>query len=133
MSLVCTADGVWCGDRWLESDVVLCASGDNDIPGYMVKAWLKKIEHLGLVVVAVVGVFGVGVEVVVEVVQPGAGVEGVRGEVGVVVVRGEVGVEDVRGEVGVVGVRGEVVVVHEQVRVVGVGRVGEVGLVLGTG
>lgn len=65
--------------------------------------------------VAVVGVFGVGVEVVVEVVQPGAGVEGVR------------------GEVGVVGVRGEVVVVHEQVRVVGVGRVGEVGLVLGTG
>ena len=23
----------------LESDVVLCASGDNDIPGYMVKAW----------------------------------------------------------------------------------------------
>lgn len=133
VSLVCTADGVWCGDRWLESDVVLCASGDNDIPGYMVKAWLKKIEHLGLVVVAVVGVFGVGVEVVVEVVQPGAGVEGVRGEVGVVVVRGEVGVEDVRGEVGVVGVRGEVVVVHEQVRVVGVGRVGEVGLVLGTG
>lgn len=115
VSLVCTADGVWCGDRWLESDVVLCASGDNDIPGYMVKAWLKKIEHLGLVVVAVVGVFGVGVEVVVEVVQPGAGVEGVR------------------GEVGVVGVRGEVVVVHEQVRVVGVGRVGEVGLVLGTG
>ena len=115
VSLVCTADGVWCGDRWLESDVVLCASGDNDIPGYMVKAWLKKIEHLGLVVVAVVGVFGVGVEVVVEVVQPGAGVESVR------------------GEVGVVGVRGEVVVVHEQVRVVGVGRVGEVGLVLGTG
>ena len=32
VSLVCTADGVWCGDRWLESDVVLCASGDNDIP-----------------------------------------------------------------------------------------------------
>ena len=76
---------------------------------------MKKIEHLGLVVVAVVGVFGVGVEVVVEVVQLGAGVEGVR------------------GEVCVEGVRGEVVVVHEQVRVVGVGCVGEVGLVLGTG
>ena len=76
---------------------------------------MKKYEHLGLVVVAVVGVFGVGVEVVVEVIQLGAGVEGVR------------------GEVSVVGVRGEVGVVHEQVRVVGVGRVGEVGLVLGTG
>ena len=47
VSLVCTADGVWCGDRWLESDVVLCASGDNDIPGYMVKAWLKKMSTWG--------------------------------------------------------------------------------------
>ena len=29
--------GVVAGE--LESDVVLCASGDNDIPGCMVKAW----------------------------------------------------------------------------------------------
>ena len=67
----------------LSVDVVLCASGDNDIPGYMVKNLAKNIGHLGLVVVAVVGVCGVGVGEEVHVVQPGTGVENVRGEVGV--------------------------------------------------
>ena len=64
----------------LSVDVVLCASGDNDSPGYMVKNLAKNIGHLGLVVVAVVGVCGVGVGEEVHVVQPGAGVENVRGE-----------------------------------------------------